>query len=561
MEIVMQRNINSLTEKVYDLVIVGGGIFGICVAWDATLRGLSVALIDKSDFAHAASSQHFKLVHGGIRYLQHADIKRTRQSSIERNVLLRLAPHLVHPLPFAIPTYGHGLRGKEALVAGLALYDLINFDRNRGITDPKSVIPPGRIISPQECLDLFPDLEKRGLTGAVLIYEAQMYNPPRLSISFLRSAVKAGTVAANYVQALEFMHDHDRIIGVKAQDVLNGDNLDIRGKVVINAAGPWASQLLNNSLGTGIISNPSFSRDAWFTVDRPLLSEEYALALQAKSKDRDALISRGFRHLFLVPWRGHTLIGVWHVVHHGGPDEYSVTERDLDEFLEEVNLAYPSLDLTLKDISIWNAGLILFGDKNSNGNSLSFGKRSLLIDHEKDYRVSGLISLIGVRYTTARGMAKKAVDLVFKKLGKQPPNSITKSTPIFGGKIECFDEYVNQHACHFPETLSREIITSLIHNYGSAYQEVLKYITEEDSWAEKLGTSNVIKAEVIHGVCEEMAQTLADIVFRRTDLGTGGYPGIDAMHTCADVMASELGWDKARVKKEIESVENTFPQL
>jgi len=132
----MKRNVAALDGKEYDLIVVGGGIFGICAAWDATLRGLSVALLERGDFAHATSANCFKIVHGGIRYLQHADLYRVRESSHERNVLLRIAPHLVHPLPIAIPTYGHGVQGKAFLQAGLRAYNLITFDRNRGITDP-----------------------------------------------------------------------------------------------------------------------------------------------------------------------------------------------------------------------------------------------------------------------------------------------------------------------------------------------------------------------------------------------------------------------------------------
>jgi glycerol-3-phosphate dehydrogenase len=561
MEPFMRRNVSALAEKEYDLIIVGGGIFGICAAWDATLRGLSVALIERGDFAHATSANHFKLVHGGMRYLQHADLYRVRESSLERNILLRIAPHLVHPLPFVIPTYGHGMQGKEVLATGLFLYDLVTFDRNQGIEDPQRRIPRGRLISRQECLQMFPHLEQKGLTGAAIFYECQMYNPTRLSLSFLRSAVKAGTEAVNYMQATDFIKERDRVIGVRAQDTLTGDKLEIRGRVVINAAGPWAHQLLRRSMGTGLNSKPSFSRDALFAVGRQLLSEKYALGVQAETRDADAIVSRGHRHLFLIPWRDYTLVGVWHVVHNGGADEFIVTEQELQKFLDEINEAYPSLDLTLKDISIWNAGLILFGNNNSEEIDHSFGKRSIIIDHAKDDQVEGLVTLIGVRYTTARGTAERAVDLVFNKLGKKPPKSATPVTPIYGGQIACFDQYLHQATAQRPRTLSTEVIPSLIHNYGSAYRNVLKYIDEDATWSQTLGTSKVIKAEVVHAVREEMAQKLGDVVFRRTDLGTGGHPGETALQACADLMALELTWDKCRVEKELDEVRAVFPKF
>src|SRR3972149_7864196 len=181
----MKRNVATLADKEYDLVIVGGGIFGVCAAWDATLRGLSVALVERGVFAHATSASCFKIVHGGLRYLQHADLHRIRESSRERNSLLRIAPHLVRPLPVVVPTYGQGLRGKGLLRAGLLAYDLITFDRNRGITDPQRRIPRGYAISREECLGLFPGLESKGLTGGVGFHDGQMYSPARLALSSL----------------------------------------------------------------------------------------------------------------------------------------------------------------------------------------------------------------------------------------------------------------------------------------------------------------------------------------------------------------------------------------
>ena len=196
----MKRNIAALCGQRYDLVVVGGGIFGVCCAWDAVQRGLSVALVERGDFAQATSANHFKIAHGGLRYLQHADVHRIRESSHERSALLRIAPHLNYPLPVVIPTYGHGIKGKEILRAGFLLYDLLTSDRNRGIRDPKRRIPPGSFLSRSEALDLFPGLSKNNLTGAAIFSDGQIYNPPRLALSFLRSATDGGCNAANYAE-------------------------------------------------------------------------------------------------------------------------------------------------------------------------------------------------------------------------------------------------------------------------------------------------------------------------------------------------------------------------
>ena len=530
----MIRKVSALSGKKYDLVIVGGGIFGICAAWDGALRGLSVALIEGGDFAHATSANCFKMVHGGIRYLQHLDLYRVRESSYERNVLLRIAPHNVHPLPIVVPTYGHQLQGKELLYAGLLAYGLVAFGRNRKIKDQQRRIPLGRLISRAECIRTYPGLKTEGLTGAVILYDAQMYSPARLALSYLKSAVNCGADAANYVEAKGFIQEGNRVAGIIAEDRLSGDQLEIRGNVVLNAAGPWAEHLVRRWLG--VKSNPRFvySRDSYFVVARRLVEHE-ALALRVKYRDPDAILSRGNRHIFLVPWNDYTLIGVWHSVHTGEPNGFTVTAANLQGFINDVNEAYPPLELTLKDVSMCNAGLVLLGDDQPGTIDVSYGKRSQLIDHEKAHGTKGLVTMVGVRYTTARGVAEKAIDLVFKKLGKHPPRSRTDTIPIHGGDIACFERFVRESTMQPCRALSLDLMPGLLRNHGSEYREVLKHIAEDSTTAQTLGGSKVTRAEVIHAVRKEMAQTLADVVFRRTDLGTGGSP---ARSPCRNALSS-----------------------
>ena len=553
----MKRDISALTEQEYDLVVVGGGIFGVCAAWDATLRGLSVALLEQDDFGHATSANHFKVVHGGIRYLQHGDAYRVRESSAERRAFLRIAPHLVRPLPFIIPTYGHGMRGKAVMKIALLLYDLLTFDRNQGLTDARNHIPAGKIISAAELLRMFPNLNPKGLTGAAIFHDGQMYNPPRLSLAFVRSAADAGATVANYTKVTGFLREGNRVIGVRAQDQLSGKALEVRGRVVLNAAGPWAKWLLEPGSDLGLKRDPSFSRDAYFVVKKRLVTDQ-ALSVQGQTKDPDALLSRGNRHLFLVPWRDYTLVGVWHVVHEGRPETFTMTEQDLQGFLDEINVSYPGVNLTLDDVSMWNAGLTLFGENKPGAVDLSYGKRSIVVDHAQEDRVEGLITLIGVRFTTARGIAEKAVNLVFDKLGRPSPKPETAVTPIHGGDFDNFDQLLYKANQQRPLSLSTDVMDSLLQNYGTAYNDILQIANENPALAETVGNSKVIKAEIIHAIHAEMAQKLSDVIFRRTDLATGEHPGAAALQTCANLMAGELGWDKARVQQELAEVEPRF---
>ena len=200
----MLRKLLNLANETYDVLVLGAGIYGISVARDAALRGLRVALIDKGDFGHATSSNHHKIIHGGLRYLQHGDLKRMRESIRERGVLLRIAPHLVRPLPFLLPIYKNSLPGKLLMSMALKLNDLISLDRNVHL-DRKQKIPRGRIISSSECLQIWPDIDQRGLTGGAVYFDVQVDNPERLNLALVLSAVRAGAEVANYVEAKGFL--------------------------------------------------------------------------------------------------------------------------------------------------------------------------------------------------------------------------------------------------------------------------------------------------------------------------------------------------------------------
>ncbi len=556
----MQRDLQALHHREFDVVVVGGGIFGICVAWDAVLRGLSVALIEKDDWGGATSANHFKLIHGGLRYLQHLDLQRVRESSQERNVLLRIAPHLMTPVPFVVPTYGHGLQGPELMRAALAVYDLLVADRNRGIRDPARRIPAGRIISRAEYRRLFPDLDQPGLTGAAVFYEVQVYNPPRLSLAFVRSAMERGAVAANYVEARGFLRRGERICGVRARDRLSGDEFDVRARCVVNATGPWAKWLVQEGLGRPLQPEPTFSRDAYFVV-KGRLTGDHALAILGQTRDPDAVLSRGRRHLFLVPWRQYTLIGVWHKVHTGRPECFTVTHEELQAFLDEVNTSCPALGLELSDVTRWNAGLTLFGDNDPQARDLRYGHRSLIIDHRRVHGLDGLITLIGVRFTTARNVATRTVDRVLCKLGERPRPSPTGQTRLTGGQIDDIRDYQEQVYREWSSRFERDTLQALVANYGTLHKEVLALARDHPELGQPLPGSSVLRAQVVHAVREEMALKLSDVVFRRTDLATGEDPGDEALWECGRWMAQELGWSSQRLSSEVEEAKACIHRL
>lgn len=551
----MQRDLGRIAGETYDLLVIGGGVNGLCVAWDAALRGLSVALVEKGDFGAATSSGTLKIVHGGLRYLQHADVRRMRESIHERMVLMRIAPHLVHPLPFVVPTYGHLLRGREIMAVAMAMTDLVGFDRNR-LDDPQKRIPNGRIISRRECLEILPGIKAENLTGAAVFYDAQMHNSDRLTLAFALAASDAGAQLANYVEVTGLRVKDGCVERAAAKDLLTGDTFEVRARMVANMTGPWSDIVV--AYLHGARPDRRVLRSKGIQIVAPLYNAEYAFAVESSQRDPDAVIRRGGRLYFVTPWRGRSLIGTTDTVYEGDPDDFAITERDIGEFIDEINEAYPSARLTRDQVPFWFGGLRPVGEKNIDPNVSRAARKFEIIDHARRDGVTNFISVVGVKYTTARGIAQRAVDLLFHKMGRRPPTCATDTTPIRGGEIERFSRFMSEHIRKKPHGLSGAVVRHLVNNYGSRLDEILAYVERDGSLGRTLPGSEVTQAEVVHACRHEMAATLADVVVRRTELGTLGPPATKAVDEVLDIMARELGWPASRQEVERKALEAQF---
>jgi glycerol-3-phosphate dehydrogenase len=557
----MRRDLRTLCNTEYDVLIVGGGAFGAAAAREATLRGLKVALIERGDFGAGSSAECFKMVHGGIRYLQHADIRRVRSSCQERSTFLRIAPHLVNPLPIAIPTYGRGRKGRALLGAGAAVYDALTFDRNAGIRDRTRRIQSTRFLPRAELLTIYPHLDSPELTGAVIFEDGQMYNPARLVLAFVKAAVTRGADVANYVEATGFVWEGPHVRGVRARDRLSGDEFDVRAQLTLNAAGPWADYLLNDAARFGPFRRPPFSRDAYFIVERRPTSA-YALAVQGLSRDKDALIGRSNRHLFAAPWRDRMLFGVWHRHFPNFPDEARIAPEEIESWIAELNTVYPALQLSMDEVSFANCGLVPFGDT-ATEHELSFGKESRLIDHRATHAIGGLVSLVGIRFTTARADSQRALDLLLKQ---RPASMRTDDSrhaslrePLPGGDIEDFERFSTEATA---ATVARipslagapEALDGLLRNFGTQYREILACQQTHQKSVEDglfIEATDTLTAEVAYAIEHEMAVHLDDVVFRRTNLAAGRHPGAAAVRRAGEVMAQRLQWSSTRLESEI----------
>ena len=556
----MKRDLSALTQKEHDLLVVGGGIYGASVARDAALRGLRVALVEQGDFGSATSANNHKILHGGLRYLQHGDLVRMRESIRERSILMRTAPHLTRPMPFLIPTYGHSKQGKLLLGAAIKLNDLISFDRNRYLKNGHTILS-GRVISKAECLDFWPELRRERLTGGVVYFDGQLRNSDRFTLSVLISAATSGADLANYVRVTEFLRDGNSVTGVRAEDVLTGNSIETRAKIVINCTGPWIDQILSFLNKRNNKPAPNMYK-AVVLVTRSL-HREMAVGVPCgyHYEDGDAILDKGYRYFFITPWRDRSLIGTFNTPHDGASDNFEVTEKDIRNFLKEINQALPTIDLKRRDVHYTYGGL-LPATQDSKSGDIQPMKKYKILDHARDQGSQGLISVVGVKYTTARDVAEKAVNMALVKLGSRPIACRTHVTPVHGGKINQINEFIAGEVENGSKKVSPATLRHLIDNHGSEYREVLSYCDDNPEWGEPVDPgSPVIKAQVVHGVRYEMARSLEDVILRRTELGTAGYPGDACLKSCADVMAGELGWDEKRTQKEISEVKSRYSRL
>lgn len=545
----MQRSLPTLANERFDIAVIGGGAFGAAAARAAALRGLRTVLIERNDFGGGASAECFKMVHGGIRYLQHADFARARASCRERSAFLRTAPHLVKPLPIAMPTYGHGKRGKELLRAGMLAYDALTLDRNRGIADRERCIRNAHYLSRAEVKTLFPHIDAQGLTGAAVFEDGQMHNPARLVFALVQSAVNAGATACNYLEATGFLFEGDAVRGVEVRDRLSGEAFAINADLVLNAAGPWAEYLLSERARFPDWRRGPFSRDAYFIIDRAPTSP-YALAIPGLSRDQDAVLSRATRHLFLAPWRDKTLVGVWHRLFPQHPDKAHIEPAELQQWIDELNVVNPDLKLKSEEVTFGNCGLVPFGE-HADSQSLQFGKESRFVDHRKTHGIRGLVTLIGIRYTMARVDGEHALDLLLTQRDAQPTRVNTEFLPLAGGAFESVQALRAQAQSEKPGNVSDTSLESLLCNHGANYRSVLQRVTTDPQAAAVAPGTDVLAAEIDHAVTHEMALHLDDVVLRRTDMSGHAHPGREALRFTAERMGILLRWSQQRIAEEI----------
>ena len=555
----MQREPTVFQDTTFDVVVVGGGITGACIAHDATLRGLSVALVERHDFGSATSAASSKLLHGGIRYLQLARLDKVRESARERACFQRIAPHLTRWVPFLVPTQRSLLGSRQLLGCGMWLYERLTRGEDRDVRDPAKQAPPSTFYPRAELARLVPELGARDdVTGAQVLYESHLHSSERMTLAFLKSAVRAGAVVGNYLTVDGVLKRDRRVEGVSVVDTLTDDRFDIRARIVVNAAGPWLAGL-NERLGVGRLRVPirGFSKGAHIVTRQ--ITDTFALALSTRRRS-SAMVDRGGRHVFVIPWRGHSLIGTSDRPFTGALDDVGPTEADIGDLLRDVNEALPGLGLSRADVSHAFAGLYPLTARDVRPDVYQGTGEYQVNDHGRVGGDDGVVSVLGAKYTTARHLAERATALLGRRLGRGAIPSRTGQTPLVGGEIDDLERFTSDAVMRHAEHLARDSVEHLVRHYGTEIDAVVAAgATSDDRLLTPLSPDREsVGAEVRFAVEKEMAVTLSDVVFRRTGLGTLGDPGVECLSRCAEIMGACLGWSEARMRHEVQQTRTLF---
>jgi len=536
--------IEAIAGQHFEVVVIGGGITGVGVALDAASRGYSVALLEARDYAIGTSSRSSKMVHGGLRYLENFDLGLVREALLERQLMVDLAPHLVYPTPFLVPTLSKEKRDRKIGI-GLNAYDVLaGVGGNRPKRESRWNRRPGeaedawspdrhRTIDRDEILDLVPALADRDPESAYLFYDCQT-DDVRLVLTVLGEALRFGAVSLNYAKVKGITERRGKADGVEFVDGVSGETITVKADNVVNATGVWADRIRPGEI----------EREE----DVPKISPSRGAHILFSSDDLDmgkaacVLPAGEGRGIFALPWYGRTLVGTTDVDHDGGIEEVAPQKDDIEYLLEAVN-SFAGTSLGERDIVGAYAGvrpLISTGDPRK---SVDISRRAELYETS-----SGMLTITGGKLTTWRRMAKQTVDRIVERSGREA-RCQTAEIPL---GLE-----VNPVDLEAPEGVTEEAVTQLAFRYGHAARGVLRLAQADPEMAKPIvGGRPDLMAEVVIATENEQARTLADVLLRRTRLGLTAASSLDSVESVkgvAELMARSLGWSQAEVQSQSEA--------
>jgi glycerol-3-phosphate dehydrogenase len=545
----------DIERRDFDVIVVGAGINGAGIARDAAMRGLRVLLLDKGDISSGTTQWATRLIHGGLRYLEHYEFALVRESLRDREALLHVAQHLVRPLGFLVPIYDRSSRGPLMIRLGMNVYDTLSYDKS---------MDRHKMLSRKKVEEREPGLNREGLKAAAFYYDAQVEFAERVAVENAISARDHGATIITYANVDGLIIENGDVRGVEFTDVFDGEKHAVRAPVTVNVAGPWVDEVLADLQRPGTHENVGRfmggTKGSHLIVDPfPGAPRDEALYIEAREDGRP---------YFIVPWNGRYLIGTTDIRYEGDLDYVSASEEEIQYLLDETNHVIPDAKLSREDVLYTYAGIRPL-PYNPEGETGGVTRSHVVFDHAKGGsaaggkvtsqsaelpQVGGLLSIVGGKLTTYLNLSRQTVDAVFKKLGRKGPRSTSRKIPLPGSETSDFEAFAAGYksASTTPEVLSDRLLKL----YGVRAAEVLEAGEDDPELLTPLSPiesaeTALIGAEVIWALREEMAETLSDVLLRRTMAAYGPRVALDVADAAAEVAVKHLGWEPERAEREV----------
>jgi glycerol-3-phosphate dehydrogenase len=550
------RALHDIQRQVFDVIVIGAGINGTGIARDAAMRGLRVLLLDKGDISSGTTQWATRLIHGGLRYLEHYEFALVRESLRDREALLHIAPHLVRPLGFLVPIYDRNSHGPLLIRMGMNLYDALSFDKS---------MQRHRMLGRKEVEEREPGLNPEGLKAAAFYYDAQVEYAERVAVENAISARDHGATILTYARVERLIIERCAVVaGVEFTDVLSGEVHAARAPVTVNVAGPWVDEVLCDLRRPG--TDEDVGRFMGGTKGSHLVVDPFPGAPKGEALYVEA--RKDGRPYFIVPWNGRYLIGTTDLRYEGDLDHVKASEEEIRYLLDETNYVIPGAHLGREDVLFTYAGVRPL-PYNPEGETGGVTRSHVVFDHATGGsaaggrvvsqsaelpRVGGLLSIVGGKLTTYLNLSRQSVDAVFGKLGRKAPKSTSRKSPLPGSETSDFGAFAAgfKAASTLPEVLGERLLKL----YGVRAAEVLEAGGGDPGLLTPLSPIDsaetaLIGAEVIWAIREEMAQTLTDVLLRRTMAGYGPDNALRAAEAAARVAVEHCGWDEERAEREV----------
>ncbi len=522
--------LKSLASEEFDVLVIGGGVTGVGAALDAASRGLKVALVESQDFAGGTSSRSSKLIHGGLRYLEQYDFKLVREALHERELMVSsLAPHLVKPVGFLYPLH-EKYRERTYVGAGLALYDVL-----RGF---QRALPWHKHLSEKKIAEIAPSLRSDLINGAIKYFDAQV-DDARHTLAIARTAARHGAVIASRVECEELVRDGKRVMGAKVRDLNSGKRITVSAKVTVMCAGVWSDEL-HEKFGIKPGYKVAMSKGAHIVLPK-----------NAIKSDAGIILKTSVSVLFIIPWADKWIVGTTDTPYKADRNNPVATKEDVNYIIDQANrVLHPKISAA--DIIGVYAGLRPLVANASDSKTTKLSR-----EHTVDRPVPGFVSIAGGKYTTYRVMGKDVIDLAVNDLRRIVADSVTEKIPAVGA--DGYFALVQQKGQLADLSgLSEETIIHLLNRYGSTIDEIFEIIQSDKKLGQPL-TSELpyLKAEIIYAATHEGAQSVDDVISRRTRISFEASDGGESLAApVATLIAPILGWDAAAKKSSISEFNN-----